>query len=152
MTEIWFYHLQSQPLVRALPVLVEKAVERGWRVAIQTIDEQRLKLLDDLLWTYAPESFLAHGVAPDKDAARQPIVLTLAADNPNAADVRMYVDGAEVAMEPGAAPYQRVMLMFDGRDEAELAAARRQWTRLKGQGFTLAYWQQSDEGRWERKV
>ena len=151
MTEIWFYHLQSQPLVRALPVLVEKAVERGWRVVIQTVDEQRLKLLDDLLWTYAPESFLAHGLV-DKDSARQPILLTMAHDNPNAAAVRMYVDGAEVALEPDDTRYERVMLMFDGRDEAELAAARRQWTRLKGQGFTLAYWQQSDEGRWDRKV
>ena len=152
MTEIWFYHLQSQPLVRALPTLVEKAVERGWRVVVQTVDEQRLKLLDDLLWTYAPASFLAHGVASDKDAARHPILLTMSSDNPNAAQVRMYVDGSEVASAPETAVYERVMLMFDGRDETELAAARRQWTRLKGQGFTLAYWQQSEEGRWERKI
>ena len=54
MTEIWFYHLQNQPLARALPALVEKAIERGWRVAIQTAEESRLKGLDDLLCTYAP--------------------------------------------------------------------------------------------------
>ena len=29
MTEILFYHLQSQPLERVLPALLEKSIERG---------------------------------------------------------------------------------------------------------------------------
>ena len=152
MTEVWFYHLQSQPLSRVLPILVEKAVERGWRVIIQTVDDLRLKMLDDLLWTYAPESFLPHGTAGDKDAARQPVLLTTGPDNANQAALRMYVDGAEIALVPESAPYERVILMFDGRETIDLAAARRQWSRLKERGFALAYWQQSDEGRWERKM
>ena len=72
--EIWFYHLQDQPLERALPRLVAKAVERGWRVVVQTVDDLRLKVLDDLLWSFAPESFLPHGVEGDANAARQPVV------------------------------------------------------------------------------
>ena len=151
MTEIWFYHLQSQPLERALPALVEKARERSWRVVIQTVDDLRAKVLDDLLWTYAPESFLPHATARDKDAARQPILVTRDGDNPNGAALRIFVEGAEIAMAAGVA-YARVILLFDGRNEVELDAARRQWTRLKGEGFTLAYWRQTDEGRWDRQM
>ncbi len=44
------------------------------------------------------------------------------------------------------------MLLFDGRNDAELDAARGQWKRLKDAGFTLAYWQQDDAGRWEQKM
>jgi DNA polymerase-3 subunit chi len=152
MTEIWFYHLQNQPLARALPTLLEKAIERGWRVVVQTADEAGLKGIDDLLWTYAPESFLAHGLARDKDAERQPIVVTCESDNPNGAALRVYVASAEVDLDPATSLYERAMLVFDGRVEDEVAAARKQWSRLKAQGFVLAYWQQSDDGRWEKKM
>jgi DNA polymerase-3 subunit chi len=150
--EIWFYHLQNQPLARALPTLVEKALERGWRVGIEGGDPAGLKAIDDLLWTYAPDSFLAHGLAGDRDSARYPVVLADDAGNPNGAALRVYVEGAEVGLDPANVPYARAIVLFDGRVEAEVAAARRQWARLKAQGFTLAYWRQDEAGRWARKM
>ena len=127
-------------------------LERGWRVAVQTVDDLRLKALDDLLWTYRAESFLPHATMRDADPAAQPILLTTEAADINGAVVRVYVEGAEVDLDPASAAYERVILMFDGGNEVELDAARRQWSRLKGQGFALAYWQQTDAGRWERKM
>ena len=150
--EVWFYHLQRQPLEEVLPILAGKALERGWRVAVQTVDALRLKALDDTLWTYRDDSFLPHGLAADPRAARQPIVLTIGADNPNGAVLRLYVEGAEVDVAPDEVGYERIMLLFDGRNEAELGAARAQWSRLKAAGFTLAYWQQDEAGRWEQKL
>ena len=35
MTEVLFYHLQSQPLERVLPELLEKCLERKWRAVVQ---------------------------------------------------------------------------------------------------------------------
>lgn len=148
--EIWFYHLQSQPIARALPSLVEKAVARGWRVAIQTVDDARLKAHDDLLWTYAPTSFLAHGLAGDRNAARHPVVLTRSDDNPNGASVRFFVDGAEIGASDETG-YERFIVLFDGTSDGALAAARRQWSLLKKQGRSLAYWQQTEAGQWERR-
>ena len=148
--EVWFYHLQSQPLERALPALVEKAVARGWRVIVQTVDDLRLRAVDDLLWTYAPERFLPHGIGSAPNAARQPVLVTCEGGNPNGAAARFYVDGAVIA--PDDATYERVILLFDGRNEDELDAARRQWSRLKGDGVALAYWQQSDGGQWTRRT
>ena len=150
--EVWFYHLQRQPLGQVLPILAGKALERGWRVVVQTVDDLRLKALDDHLWTFKDESFLPHGLAGDPRVARQPLVLTTAAGNPNGAAMRMYVEGAEIDVAPGEPGYERLMLLFDGRNEAELDAARGQWTRLKGAGFSLAYWQQDEAGRWEQKM
>lgn len=151
MTEIWFYHLQNQPLARALPLLVEKALERGWRVAVQTADAARLKAIDDLLWTFDPASFVPHGLAEEKDSAAFPIVLSADDANVNDAALRLYVGQAAIDLDPATSGYQRAILLFDGRDEAELVDARRQWTSLKARGFPLAYWQQAEDGRWERK-
>ncbi len=119
---------------------------------MQTLDDLRLKALDDALWTYKPESFLPHATARDATAAKQPIVLTTEAANVNGAALRVFVEGAEIDLDPASAVYERVILMFDGGNEAELEAARRQWSRLKGQGFALAYWQQTDAGRWEKRM
>ena len=69
MADIWFYHLMRQPLERVLPPLLEKSLERGWRAVVQTASEERLRALDDHLWTYSDESFLAHGTAGDGDPA-----------------------------------------------------------------------------------
>ena len=129
--------------------MIGKAIERGWRVALQAGDEAALKRADDLLWTFAPESFLPHGLAGDKDAERQPVVLTCGSENPNGAALRIFLAGAPVDLAADAA-YARAILVFDGRVEEEVAGARRQWSALKARGFPLAYWQQSEEGRWEK--
>lgn len=153
MTEIWFYHLQRRPLERVLPSLLEKSLQRGWRAVLQASSPERLEALDEALWTYADDSFLAHGTARDGDAALQPVYLTLGVENPNAARLRILVEGADVAEALDAAdagPYERVILVFDGDDEAELAGARAQWKKLKEQGRPTTYWRQNDDGRWEK--
>ena len=153
MTESWFYHLQRQPLERVLPNLIEKSLEKGWRVAVQARSEERLDALDSLLWTYSDESFLAHGRAWDGDFGLQPVYLTVGLENPNGAAFRLFIEGAAMApalAEAGAA-YARAVALFDGNNEDELAAARAQWKVLKERGFALTYWQQGANGRWEMK-
>ena len=150
MTEILFYHLQRQPLEMVLPTLVEKSVVRGWRVVIEVPDRERLAALDDHLWTYRDESFLAHGTDADPDAATQPVVLTGTAGNPNGAQVRFLVDGAGLGED--AAAYDRIVLLFDGNDDAALAFARNQWRLAREQGHTVTYWQQDERGRWDKKA
>ena len=125
-------------------------MERGWRVAIQTVDDLRLKALDDLLWSFDKTSFLPHATARDGNAAAQPVLLTTDLKNTNAADMRVFVEGAEITLDKERDAYKRVILMFDGTNEAELEAARGQWSRLKREGFPLEYWQQGETGGWKR--
>jgi DNA polymerase-3 subunit chi len=149
MTEILFYHLQSQPLERVLPALLEKSLERGWRVIVQTASEERVEALDAHLWTFRDDSFLPHGTARDPQAREQPILLTVNDDNPNDAQVRFLIDGAPVPAD--AAAYQRLVLIFDGEDPDAVATARTRWNEARAQGFEVTYWQPDDDGRWQRK-
>jgi len=149
MTEVLFYHLEHQPLERVLPTLVEKTLERGWRAVVQAGSEERVEALDTLLWTYREDGFLPHGTRRDGNVALQPVYLTTDEDNPNGAQVRFLVDGAEA---PDLSPYTRVVYLFDGRDAAAVAQARQQWKGAKEGGFAATYWQQSPEGRWEKKA
>jgi DNA polymerase III subunit chi len=149
MTEILFYHLQRQPIERVLPSLIEKSIERGWRVVVQA-SEERVEALDAHLWTYREDSFLPHGTWREAEAAAQPILLTVNGDNPNGAAVRFLVDGA--ALPSDAAAYQRIVLLFDGDDPDAVETARARWSDAKKNGFDVTYWQPDEQGRWQRKA
>ena len=149
MTEILFYHLTESKLEDALPPLLDKSVGRGWRVAVQMKEAARRDALDAHLWTYREDSFLPHGTDEADFAEDQPVLLTISSDNSNAATVRFIIDGAE---PPPAADYERIVFMFDGYDQEQLEGARAQWKKLKGEGHDLTYWQQTPEGRWEKKA
>ncbi|KAB2918451.1 MAG: DNA polymerase III subunit chi [Hyphomicrobiaceae bacterium] len=148
MTEVLFYHLEHQPLERVLPSLVERTLERGWRAVVQAGSDERVDALDTLLWTYREDSFLPHGTRRDGNPALQPVFLTTDVDNPNGAKVRFLVDGADTR-DLGA--YDRIVYLFDGRDTAAVAQAREQWKAAKAAGCEVTYWQQSAEGRWEKR-
>jgi DNA polymerase III subunit chi len=150
MTEILFYHLHRQPLEKVLPTLLEKSLERGWRVVVQAASEERVEALDAHLWTFSDDSFLPHGTASDPQAHAQPILLTVEGDNRNGANVRFLVDGADLPSD--AASYHRIVLIFDGEDPDAVAAARTRWSDAKAAGFEVTYWQPDEHGRWQRKA
>lgn len=135
-----------------LPGLLERALQRGWRAVVQGASEERIAALDEHLWTYSDESFLPHGSAREGDPETQPVFLTTGFENPNGARVRFLIEGAEIApvLERNES-YDRLMLLFDGNDAEALAAARAQWADLKARGHALSYWQQSTDGRWEKR-
>ena len=82
MTEVLFYHLQNMTVENVLPPLLEKSLERGWRVVVQSTSPERADALDAHLWTYRDDSFLPHATWRVSDAADQPIVLAIEEDNP----------------------------------------------------------------------
>ena len=153
--EVWFYHLQRRPLESALPALVARTLANGWTAVIQATSPERLAALDDLLWTYDDQSFVAHGSARDGDGPMQPVWLTLETDNPNAASVRFFAEGADVVAalaNESVRPRERAIVMFDGRDEEQVAVARDWWRALKTRAAAVTYWRQNGDGRWEKKA
>lgn len=148
MTEILFYHLERRPLEVVLPSLIERSLERDWRVVVQAGSAERVAALDAHLWTYRDESFLPHGADADT-AAAQPVFITVDDSNPNGADVRFVVDGAPLGTVEG---YRRVVLIFDGADPVAVAAARDAWRVVKVAGHEATYWQEGASGRWEKKA
>ncbi|MCC7166752.1 MAG: DNA polymerase III subunit chi [Rhodospirillales bacterium] len=150
MTAVGFYHLTRTPLEAALPKLLEKARAAGLRVLVLTGSPERSAALDSLLWTYDPDSWLVHGTAKDglEDAPLQPIWISDQDENRNQAECLVLVDGAESAR---LGDYARCLDLFDGRDEAAVAAARARWSKAKEAGHALTYWQQTESGGWSEK-
>ena len=151
MADIWFYHLDRQPLDRVLPVLLQRTLDRGGRACVEASGPDRVQALDESLWTYDEASFLPHGTVADGQATEQPILLVDTPDNPNAATIRFLVDNADPFAALAKSAYERVVLLFDGSDDDAVAAARRRWSALKAAGHTVTYWQQDQDGRWDKR-
>ncbi|MDF1607218.1 DNA polymerase III subunit chi [Hoeflea sp. YIM 152468] len=149
MAEVLFYHLTESRLEEALPPLLEKSLDRGWRVSVHVSSEERCAALDAHLWTYREDSFLPHGGEHGAHAERQPVLLTVAAEAANGSTVRFVADGAEIPALDGV---ERLVMMFDGHDQSQLDVARGQWKTLKSGGHALTYWQQTSDRRWEKKA
>jgi len=157
MTEVRFYHLQRARLEEVLPVILERCYQRGERTLVLTGSSERAEALAALLWTYRPDSFLPHGTARDGEAAQQPIFLAgpgsgsepsadAAPENPNRASVLILSDGAR---HPAFADFRLVCELFDGHDEAAVAAAREEWRRCREAGHAVVYFQQTETGKWQ---
>ena len=149
MTEIRFYHLQRKTLEDALPQILEKVLERGWRAVIMAASEERVEVLNQYLWTYRDHSFLPHGSARDGDAEHQPIWLTVEDENPSAGNVLILTDGA---VSERVAEFPLVCELFDGNDPDAVLVARQRWKSYKAAGHDLTYWQQTERGGWEKKA
>ncbi len=154
MADVWFYHLQRETLEDALPALLQKTLERGWRAVVRAGGPERVEALDAHLWTFRPDAFIPHGRRVDGYPERQPVYLTADDENPNGAQALFLVDGATPAdwAAPALGAHERVILIFDGRDEYALAAARRDWKAAKAASHAVTYWRQSDTGRWEKQA
>lgn len=146
--EVWFYHLERTGLDQALPELLEKTLQRGWRAIVRSAAPERLEHLDGWLWTYRDDSFLPHGVDGEPNAAHQPVLITQGVENPNGANALFLVDGAEPGDLTG---YERCVVLFDGGDPDQLALARRQWSQARGAGLPVSYWKQQARG-WEKQA
>jgi DNA polymerase-3 subunit chi len=153
MSEFRFYHLERRRIDQALPDILEDALAHGLRAVVQAPSIERVEALNERLWTYADESFLPHGAAGDGEPQAQPVYLTSGEENPNGASLRVLLAGVDAAPYAAAAAggaYERVILLFDGRDEEMRAEARRQWTLLKAAGAAPSYWREGEDGGWEK--
>ncbi len=153
MTETLFYHLERRDIDEALPPLIEKTLERGWRALIRVDSADRADALDTRLWTFN-DGFLPHAQLGDGEAARQPVLITTEEGNPNQANVLFLVGGAPAPDWNAAATeaLTRIVLMFDGRDPGAVDGARAAWKAAKAAGHDVTYWKESPSGKWEKQA
>lgn len=149
MTEIRFYHLQKQSVEQALPLILEKALQKGHRILVKCADTDQMQNLDQALWSYKSTSFLPHGTQKDDHNDLQPILLSCDNQNENKADLLVLTGGAEV---DSLDDYKMCCDMFDGNIEQELSSARSRWKSLSGSDHAKTYWQQTETGGWDKKA
>ncbi|MBI1181348.1 MAG: DNA polymerase III subunit chi [Alphaproteobacteria bacterium] len=149
MTDVSFYHLQRRSLEETLPKLLERVMAASQRALVLAESEDRVEALSNRLWVYEPGSFLAHGTGRDRYPDQQPIYLTSTEENPNGAGILVLVDERLPAF---LASFDRCLDLFDGNDPQSVQNARDRWRACKAAGHAVTYWQQDEDGRWQKKA
>lgn len=149
MGVVMFYHLTRSSVEETLLMLLPRAVAQGWRVMLRGTDPAALEHLDARLWTVESLPFLPHGMAGGPHDADQPVLIGQGAIA-NDAKGLFLIDGAATTPDE-ARPLERVWLLFDGGDPAQLTDARAKWKALTDAGLAAQYWSE-ESGRWEKKA
>jgi DNA polymerase-3 subunit chi len=103
-------------------------------------DPDQLARLDELLWSYARDSFLPHG----REQAESQLVL-LSAD-PEATNGATNIALADGRWRDEALAFARAFYFFD---DAAREPAREAWRALKAKAEVEArYWKQDERGKW----
>jgi DNA polymerase III subunit chi len=149
MGVVMFYHLTHSDLEETARTLLARSQKAGWRVMLRGVNPNRLKALDRFLWQGSDDDFFPHGLEGGPHDAAQPILLGQGAII-NDAQALMTIEGAVI--DPAETTHlERVFVLFDGRDEAAVAAARAQWKEITAAGLTAQYWSEAS-GQWEKKA
>ena len=149
---IGFYQLKSAEASGAvLARLLQKSrdAEKTIRVIAPA---PMLAPLSQAIWSEPADSWLPHGVKGRDDDLRDSCSIWLSDDDDTdgtKADFYLYL-GAEMPAAELLAnqDIERLFILFDGGNAAQLAAARESWRAWKGAGHTLNYFAQDDSGIW----
>lgn len=140
--QVDFYQLERDPVDQVLPAIAQRLLDQGDRLLVIDGREGALERLSRALWSWKPDSFLAHGLADGENAGMQPILLTTGEEPVNGARHVALTDGV---WRESALTFERAFHFFDADT---IDAARESWRALKGrEGVTARFWRQ-DGGKW----
>lgn len=125
MTTVSFYHLKApQPLgkLRLVCQLAATAYRKGHQVYVSALDEAQCEQLDQLLWTFAANSFIPHtSLINDKDPDLDKYPVVVGYDEPsekfNDVLISLQPDIQEYAQR-----FQRVVEPVDADSREEVQA------------------------------
>ena len=162
---IGFYQLQSAEATGAvLARLLQKSRDAEKTIRV-VAPEVMLASLSQAIWSEPADSWLPHGIKGRDDDARDSCPIWLADDDTETdikAEFYMYLGDKLPAPEilvnqdtgrrgGVGANIERLFILFDGKDAAQLTAARESWRAWKEAGHTLTYFAQDASGAWVKK-
>lgn len=149
LLQIDFYHLRDADLATPLAMIAHKTVASGHKLLILAQKDNHAAI-SERLWSFRPDSFLAH--AADENEGHEHAQIWLTSDV-----VENQIDARFLALTEGLQPpevqkFDRVFNLFDGTNELAVSAARDSWKRWSETvDITCRYFAQDDHGSWSQK-
>ena len=138
MTEISFYVGKNDTLRDRLILacrVIQKAYDKGYHVHIHTDAESTSRLLDDLLWTWQPNSFIPHALV---DNAKEERVIIAHDYEPN--QNCDYLINLSNAQPKFFSRFERMGEILDQTPDI-LTDGRKRYAYYRDRGYTLKYYQ-----------
>jgi DNA polymerase-3 subunit chi len=137
MTAILFVEVTANRLEFRVCELAEGIYARGGRLQILAPDPDQASRLDDLLWTFRPDSFIPHGLMePAGGDPSLPVVITTREEPVPGIDHLLMMEFASPEFIHSFVEAIHFVVV-DNRERRE--ASRRYWVQLREAGSTLRH-------------
>ena len=104
---------------------------------ILAVDQEQAERMDDLLWTFKPESFIPHGLwVGSPDEPEQPVIITTGKDAVKGVDSLLMMGYSDVDL---VSQFSHAVHLVVSDNQERLESSRRYWTLLKDAGFSLRH-------------
>jgi DNA polymerase-3 subunit chi len=134
MTRVGFYVVQAAAASDRLHVaarLADKALAQGHRIYINAVDRAQAEVLDELLWSFRPASFLPHGLAGSEQSEQIAIGWGQDPGTHNDLLINLQLD-----IPAFFSRFKRVAEVVT-QDQDSLSALRKSWVFYKDRGYQL---------------
>lgn len=148
--QVTFYELIASSLEKALPRILEKIYESGLKAVVRIENMERLKSIDNAIWTYTTMGFIPHGTMmdPPEFIPHQPVWLTTQDDNPIGASVLVITTKSYVIN----IAYDRLLDIYDGNNPQNVQNAMERMEKYRQNGHEVIWWKQNLKGSWEKGI
>ena len=137
MTEILFVEVTASRMEMRACEIAERNYSQGRRLQIIAVDEKQAVRLDDLLWTFKPDTFVPHDLWTGiSGKPGQAVIITCKQEQVEGIDYLLMMDYCGVDLVGQFS--QAVHLVVVDHPE-RLDASRSYWTLLKEAGFSLRH-------------
>lgn len=143
MTRIDFYILKNDTEAARLDFccrLVDKAMRQNNRILINTKTAASSEEIDDLLWSFRPESYVPHMILgldeemeTEEELAEIPVVISRGLDCVSHHDVLVNLD---TELPEHFAKFKRLAQIVN-QDKEQLAASRKLFAFLRDRGYPI---------------
>ena len=137
MTEVIFIEVATSRMeVRACEI-AERNYAQGRRLQIIAVDEKQAVRLDDLLWTFKPDTFVPHDLWSGVGSKPgQAVIITCKQEQVEGIESLLMMDYCGVDL---VGQFSQAVHMVVVDNPERLDASRRYWTLLKEAGFSLRH-------------
>jgi DNA polymerase-3 subunit chi len=137
MTEVLFVEVTARRMEMRACEIAERTYTQGKRLQIIVADQSQARRLDDLLWTFRPDSFVPHGLfEEEKDQPPQPVVITTNLEPIPGIETLLMLNYCPIEL---VGQFSQVIHLIIVDNQERLQASREYWTQLKEAGFTLIH-------------
>ena len=137
MTEVIFVEVTAIRMEMRACEIAERNYLAGIPLQIITANQEQAARLDELLWSFKPDSFVPHGLLTgDRNEPSQPVVIT---------DIQERLPQIKSLLMMDYCPVELVkrfsqaihLVVIDNKERLE--ASRGYWTQLRDAGFTMRH-------------
>ena len=137
MTEVHFMEVREKRLEERACEISERLYARGERVQVAAANKEQARRLDNLLWTFRPDSFVPHRILEGRDDDPDvPVVITIG-------DAQILGNRHLLMLDyhrlEAVSQFAHAIHFVVIDNEERLAASRQYWVQLRDAGFALRH-------------